>query len=178
MALWVFAYGSLIWNPEFEVAERQIATLGGFARSFCMRSIHHRGSEEDPGLVLALDSEAAGHCSGVAFRVAGDEQATLEALRERELISLAYLETWQRVHLTDGRDVEAVTYIINRDHWQYCAGLSLEDQAGIIAQAHGGRGPNWEYLRNTASHLREIGLSDPDLNWLEARVDELRSEIR
>ncbi|MEM8981040.1 MAG: gamma-glutamylcyclotransferase [Pseudomonadota bacterium] len=176
MALWVFAYGSLIWNPEFDVAEQSLARLGGFARSFCMRSIHHRGSEEDPGLVLALDTSEGASCDGVAFRVAGDEAACLEALRARELISSAYVETWQHVTLQDNRRVQAVTYVINRDHWQYCAGLSLEEQAQIIAEAHGGRGPNWEYLNNTAQHLREIGLSDSDLNWLEQRVGELRAE--
>ena len=91
--LWVFGYGSLIWNPEFPVAERHIARLHDWHRSFCMWSIHHRGTVADPGLVLALDHAPGGHCDGVAFRVeSGQEAATLDALRERELISSAYLE--------------------------------------------------------------------------------------
>ena len=83
-SLWVFGYGSLIWNPGFPVAERRIATLEGWHRSFCMRSIHHRGTVERPGLVLALDRAEGAACTGVAFRVApGAEAAALAGLRER-----------------------------------------------------------------------------------------------
>lgn len=93
MTMWVFGYGSLLWNPEFPIAQSEVATLHGFARSFCMRSIHHRGSEEIPGLVLALDAQEDAHCKGLALRVEpGHEEATLAALRERELISSAYVE--------------------------------------------------------------------------------------
>ncbi len=169
--LWVFGYGSLIWNPEFPVAERAVARLPGFHRSFCMRSIHHRGTESDPGLVLALDEADASFCDGVAFRVEpGAEADTIAALRERELVSSAYLEAAHAVTLTDGRAVAAVTYVVDRAHVQYCGNLPLEEQAQIIAQAVGGRGPNTEYLWNTESHLREIGLVDADLAWLADRV--------
>ena len=76
--MWVFGYGSLIWDPGFPVAERQLARLSGWHRSFCMRSIHHRGSETAPGLVLALDEAPGATCAGVAFRVApGAEAETL-----------------------------------------------------------------------------------------------------
>lgn len=168
---WVFGYGSLIWNPGFPVAEQQIARLDGFHRSFCMRSIHHRGTEEHPGLVLALDKGDGSFCNGVAFRVAADHAAeTLQGLRERELISSAYLEAELPVTLTDGRNVQTVTYIVDTDHVQYCGTLPLEEQAQIILTAVGGRGPNTEYLFNTADHLAELGLEDPDLSWLSRRV--------
>lgn len=86
--MWVFGYGSLIWHPGFPVAERRIARLTGWHRSFCMRSIHHRGTEEAPGLVLALDRAEGAVCDGVAFRVSpGAEEHTLAELRERELVS-------------------------------------------------------------------------------------------
>ncbi len=171
MAMWVFGYGSLLWNPGFEVAERVIGTLPGYARSFCMRSIHHRGTEDVPGLVLALDEDVGSACEGIALRVAeGHEDATLEYLRERELISSAYVEKNLQIHLTDGRDVVAVTYVIDEAHEQYCGGLPLEEQAHIIARAVGGRGPNTEYLYNTATHLSEVGLHDPALEWLHDRV--------
>jgi cation transport protein ChaC len=171
MTMWVFGYGSLLWNPGFEVAEQAIARLPGYARSFCMRSIHHRGTEDDPGLVLALDEDPAHVCEGVALSVAaGQEEQTLTYLRERELISSAYLERELEIDLTDGRRVTALAYVINRDHVQYCGGLPLEEQAHIIARARGGMGPNTEYLYNTARHLTEIGLHDPDLDWLSHRV--------
>ncbi len=174
-SIWIFGYGSLIWEPGFAYSSRHIARLEGYERSFCMRSIHHRGSVASPGLVLALD-KGQGGCEGVAFEVPEVIAAeSLEYLRARELISAAYLESHARVTLRDGRRVEAVTYIIDQAHDQYCAGLSLEDQARIIARAHGGRGPNCEYLFNTAAHLAELGLQDPQLDWLVARVQELRA---
>tara|TARA_R110002049_G_scaffold29972_3_gene102068 strand:+ start:15940 stop:16464 length:525 start_codon:yes stop_codon:yes gene_type:complete len=174
--MWVFGYGSLLWNPGFEVAESVIATLPGYARSFCMRSIHHRGTEAEPGLVLALDAVPGSACEGVALRVAeGHEASTLAYLRERELISSAYLEETLTAHLTDGRDVDALVYVIDAAHVQYCGALPLEEQAQIIARAVGDRGPNTEYLFNTANHLAEVGLHDPALEWLNDRVKTLAS---
>ncbi len=173
MTLWVFGYGSLLWNPGFAPVEKEIATQQGYARSFCMRSIHHRGTEEDPGLVLALDKIADGNCDGMAFRVkSGEEDQVLNYLRERELISSAYYEDRVTLDLHRGNQIEAVAYIIDPEHVQYCA-LELETQAQIIAKAVGGRGPNHEYLFNTADHLNEVGLEDDDLNWLSARVRNL-----
>ena len=137
--LWVFGYGSLVWNPGFPVAEQRVARLNGWHRSFCMRSIHHRGTETDPGLVLALDRSATAYCAGVAFRVAdGAEDETLAALRARELISSAYLEEWLPLTLEGGAEVTALCYVIDPAHEQYCT-LPLEEQAQIIAQAVGGR---------------------------------------
>ena len=171
MAMWVFGYGSLLWNPGFEVAESVIGTLPGYARSFCMRSIHHRGTEENPGLVLALDEHPDTACEGIALRVVpGQEVETLAYLRERELISSAYVERTLTVHLNDNRDVEAVVYVIDEAHVQYCGGLPLEEQAQIIANAVGGRGPNTEYLFNTAAHLDQMNIRDDDMKWLVDRV--------
>jgi cation transport protein ChaC len=169
--MWVFGYGSLVWNPGFDAAERVIARLPGYRRSFCMRSIHHRGTPEAPGLVLALDRAAETACSGVALRTDTDRaDDVLAYLRERELISAAYHEARLDVHLADGRAVQAVTYVVDPDHAQYCGGLDLEEQAQIIARARGGRGPNTEYLFQTAAHLHELGLGDHELDWLVQRV--------
>lgn len=174
MSMWVFGYGSLLWNSGFEVDESVIGTLNRYARSFCMRSIHHRGTVENPGLVLALDQQEAEACEGVALKVvAGQEAQTLAYLRERELISSAYVEKELTVQLVDGREVTAVVYVIDEAHEQYCGGLPLEEQAQIMAHAVGGRGPNTEYLYNTAEHLASVGLHDPALEWLAARVREI-----
>ncbi len=169
--MWVFGYGSLIWNPGFVWADRQLARLDGYRRSFCMRSIHHRGTPENPGLVLALDRQPGTGCDGVAFAVPPESTVvTLDYLRERELISSAYVEEVLPVTLRDGRQVEAVTYVVDADHVQYCGGLDLQEQARIIAQARGGRGPNSEYLWNTADHLEELGIADDELRWLSHQV--------
>ena len=167
--LWVFGYGSLIWDPGFPVAERRIARLDGWHRSFCMRSIHHRGTVENPGLVLALDRADGATCTGVAFQVEpGHEAATLFALRERELVSSAYLEMTLPV-VTDAGSLDALAYVIDPDHVQYCH-LDREEQAQIIARAVGGRGANRDYLWSTAAHLADLGIADPDLEWLAQRV--------
>ncbi len=169
--LWIFGYGSLMWNPGFEHHERVVARLSGYARSFCMWSIHHRGTVDDPGLVLALDENPDATCDGLALRVApGAEETTLAYLRERELVSAAYLEKTLPVTLDCGRRVRAVTFVIDDQHPQYCGGLTLERQAQVIARAHGGRGPNAEYLFNTAAHLAELGIRDPDLDSLSHQV--------
>lgn len=173
--MWVFGYGSLIWHPGFPVAEQRIARARGWHRSFCMRSIHHRGTEAAPGLVLALDAAPGAYCDGVAFRVApGAEAETLAELRARELVSSAYLETTLPVQAGD-QTLDCLTYVIDPDHVQYCGCLALEDQAQIIARASGGRGPNRDYLWNTADHLAELGIADPDLAWLAARVRALNA---
>lgn len=174
--LWVFGYGSLIWHPGFEPAERVLARAEGWHRSFCMLSVHYRGTSERPGLVLALDAAEAAACAGVAFAVRhGEEARVLQDLRARELISSAYLEQTLPLQLADGRRVTAVTYVINTAHAQYCGGLDLERQARMIAAAHGGRGPNAEYLFNTAENLHALGIADPDIDWLAERVRALRA---
>jgi cation transport protein ChaC len=175
MALWVFGYGSLLWDQGFVPTAKVKARLHDYHRSFCMLSIHHRGSEEDPGLVLALDAQEGGQCTGVAFQVAEvQENEVLAMLRERELISSAYYEDTVTLVTDDGEKIEALAYIINRDHVQYCQ-FNLEKQAQIIANAIGGRGPNTEYLFNTAAHLNEMSIRDDDMDWLVQRVRALQA---
>ncbi len=175
--LWVFAYGSLVWNPGIEVAETRLATLADFRRRFCMWSIHHRGSEADPGLVLALEPHAGGACAGLALRAA-DPGAALSELRARELISSAYYEDHVSLLTHDGTTIQALAYVINTDHVQYTGELPLERQAQVIAHAQGGRGPNHEYLERTAHGLHALDIGDADLDWLVTRVQQIRSETR
>jgi len=173
MTLWVFGYGSLLWNPGFEAAQTVTARLDGYHRSFCMLSIHHRGTEEQPGLVLALDSATQLGCTGLALQVkAAEEKDVLKMLRARELVSSAYLEQQVLLQAEDGRQIEALAYVIDPKHRQYCA-FPLETQAQMIVRSTGGRGPNRDYLFNTASHLAQLGIADKDMEWLVTRVQEI-----
>ncbi|OCX66119.1 gamma-glutamylcyclotransferase [Thioclava sp. SK-1] len=175
--LWIFGYGSLIWRPGFTPAERILARAEGWTRSFCMTSIHYRGTTAQPGLVLALDHAPGSVCSGLALSVpAGEEEEVLAYLRARELVSDAYEERRIPLLLADGRKVEAVTYVIRHDCGQFVQ-YDLETQAKIIAQACGEVGPNCDYLWNTAQHLSDLGVADPDLDWLAVRVRVLRQDI-
>ncbi|MFN3273101.1 MAG: gamma-glutamylcyclotransferase [Paracoccus sp. (in: a-proteobacteria)] len=171
---WIFGYGSLIWDPGFTPRESLRAHLPGYARSFCLRSIQYRGTQARPGLVLGLDEDADAACRGLAMRIApGDHDEVLACLRARELVTDAYREAIVAVVLEDGRRVEALTYVMRRDHWQYAGGLPLPEQAQMIADAVGGRGPNADYLFNTAQHLAQIGMADPLLEELAASVRNL-----
>ena len=162
--IWVFGYGSLIWNPGFEFETQHRATLHGFARTFCLWSIHYRGTEQQPGLVLGLDPVQGGQCEGVAYFVgAEDAQAAHTYLRERELVSYAYHECLEELQLENGQIVQAICYVVDKENSQYAGGLSLDKQAHVIKSAKGTRGENLEYLHNTAAHLEALGVSDPDM---------------
>ena len=162
--LWVFAYGSLMWKPGFEYAERRRARLPGYVRRFCLDSITYRGTPEYPGLVLALDEETGAACDGVAYRVAAPLRSEVhEYLRARELVTYSYLEKFLPLDVEDGPRVDALAYVMDRSHRQYRGGLTLDRQAEVIATAHGPAGSNVEYLENTIEHLEALGLSDPEL---------------
>jgi cation transport protein ChaC len=167
---WVFGYGSLIWRPGFDYAERRRARLSGFRRAFCLRSIRYRGTPEAPGLVLGLDADPAAHCEGVVFRVpAHQADETRAYLHEREMGTDSYFETFQTVDIADHGPDDALCYVMDPDHFQYTR-ISLEEQAAIIAASHGPAGPNCDYLHATVEHLIELGIADPDLMALDKMV--------
>ena len=168
--LWVFAYGSLLWDPGFEPLESVRARLDGWRRSFCMWSFHYRGTEERPGLVLALDEDGGASCEGVALRVdPAHRDEVLDKVRSRELVSDAYQERWLPVTLADGRAVTTVTYVVRREHRQYAC-VDLDTQARTILEAEGQRGPNIDYLSNTAAQLSELGIQDAQIEALIQRT--------
>ena len=177
--LWVFGYGSLMWNPGFEFAEQAPAALIGAHRSLCIYSFHHRGTPESPGLVLGLDE--GGACRGVAFRVeAAGSEATLACLREREQVTEVYVEAFRPVSLLDGsgRELEALCYLVDRRHPQYAGRLSIEAQAHLVCAGHGGAGANIDYVLNTVCHLEEAGIHDVALMALAARLASARPRGR
>ena len=168
--MWIFGYGSLMWDPGFAPVEQVIARLDGWERSFCMTSLHYRGTVAAPGLVLALDVMPRAACTGLALRVEEAQADTvLTCLRARELVSSAYEERKVPVTLADGRKVRALAYVIDRGHAQYCH-HAPEAQARIIARASGLRGHNRDYLFATAAHLSALGIADPALDALVQRV--------
>ena len=167
---WVFAYGSLLWNPLFPVAEARAATIHGLHRRFCLRSLASRGTPDQPGLVLAL--EPGGACHGVVYRLpsplALDE---LHLLWRREMVVGAYRPRWVQARAGDRR-VVALTFVVRRDHVQY-APLSHDEQTRIIAQACGAFGSSCDYLMRTRAALASHGIVDAYLERL-ARDVQLR----
>lgn len=166
-----------MWDPGFQPTESAVARLQGFARRFCLRSVHYRGTEESPGLVLALDADETSECRGLALRIAEDQHDEVMAyIRARELVTYAYQEAIVPLDLADGRSVQAYGYVTRRDHAQYAGGLDMGAQAKIIAAAVGSNGPNADYLFNTVDHLTRMGLEDPMLTDLSRQVRQLLSD--
>jgi cation transport protein ChaC len=169
--LWIFGYGSLMWQPGFDFADRVPGAIVGAHRALCIYSFHHRGTAERPGLVLGLDE--GGACRGVAYRVEpAQRDATLAYLREREQITAVYVEATKPVSLLDGsgQEIEAVCYMADRKHPQYAGRLSLERQAELVLSAAGLSGTNLDYVLNTVRHLEEAGVHDATLAALAARI--------
>jgi cation transport protein ChaC len=166
--VWLFAYGSLIWNPMIHFVEQRVATVHGYHRRFCLWTRLGRGTAENPGLMLGL--ERGGACRGVAFRIAeGIAREELEIVWRREMLTGAYCPRWVRISTAAGRGW-AIAFLINRNHERY-AGLLPEDKvATTIASACGPLGACATYLFNTVAHLEELGISDRHLSRLRDRV--------
>lgn len=174
---WVFGYGSLMWRPGFEFAERAAATLHGRRRAFCIYSVHHRGTYERPGLVLGL--APGGAVRGAAFRVAPALWPQVYAyLLEREQPTETYIEARRAVRLADGRRVDALVFLSDTRHAQWAGNLSLERQAELIAGARGLSGPNIDYLRDLVMHLHEEGVRDAGMEHLLRMVEQREGAIR
>ncbi len=172
---WIFAYGSLMWNPALEVAEAQPCKVDGWRRSFCFWTPLGRGTPELPGLMLAL--EAGGDCEGIAYRIAPElVRSELAILWNREMLSGVYQARWVPTRLRDGRTVTAVTFVVDTQHSQYCGDLPIEKAAHHIAFAEGRRGACRDYLANTAAHARALRIHDPYLEELVERVTALRDD--
>ena len=165
--LWVFGYGSLMWRPGFEFEERVPARLVGEHRALCVYSFVHRGTPEQPGLVLGLDR--GGACRGIAFRVAEkDRAATVADLREREQVTSVYREVKRSVWLENEarQRVSALAYVVDRGHVQYAGRLSLSEQARFVQQGHGRSGNNRDYVLSTVASIEKQGFRDAPLHQL------------
>ena len=171
--LWVFGYGSLIWDPAIRVREIRKATVTGFHRSFCLKSRIGRGSPEKPALIAALDH--GGECRGLAFRIGKDDvEAETEILWMREMISNAYVPVFTGVDTPQG-SAEALAFVINHHCGRYAPGLGPEETARIIATGEGILGANREYLFNLVEHLDILGIDDEELRDLHRRVRTIES---
>ena len=168
--IWVFAYGSLIWNVPFEVAERRVGVVRGWHRSFSFGWIRRwRGTPEDPGLMLVLDE--GGECEGVAYRLPAESAgAGLLELFRREMRTRrdGMGPVWMDVETPDG-PVRAIAYVVDRGGEMYVGGLSDEATADVLAVAAGSIGSMADYLYQTVKGLEDIGIHDPHL-W---RMQEL-----
>ena len=165
---WVFAYGSLMWNPGFEYEQILPATVYGYHRRFCIYSHVYRGTPERPGLVFGLDR--GGSCRGRIFRVAPSQvSSVLGAIWDREMIYRVYLPRELTAHAGSER-ISCHTFVANPLHEQFARRMDLACTARMIAGASGKAGSNADYLFNTLEHLEALGLRDGNLTRLQSAV--------
>ena len=166
--VWVFGYGSLIFNPVIEHTKRVNAKIYGNHRRFCLRTRIGRGSPDCPGLVLALDR--GGSCAGVAFKLNPETAiAELDLLWRREMITLAYNARWVKLH-TDEDVKSGIAFVSIPAHQSYAPPMSLDSEAEIIAAASGFIGPCRDYLFDTVAGLHKHGIRDRHLENLVTAV--------
>jgi glutathione-specific gamma-glutamylcyclotransferase len=166
--LWIFAYGSLMWEPGFAFCEAVPAMVRGYHRRFCVYSHGYRGTPERPGLVLGLDR--GGACKGIAYRVpAVDVPTALTYLWDREMKSGVYRLKELSVAIPGG-EATAVAFVVARSHARYAPGLTELQTARLIRQGVGKRGTSVQYLENTTRELERLGVVDAALHRLERRV--------
>ncbi len=171
--IWVFAYGSLIWNPAFDVRYKKLGTLYGYHRSFCFWSKVGRGSPEKPGMMLGL--ERGGACSGILLGVERqDAKEELTSVFMREMTGQTYLPKWGSVKTTSGW-VKAITFVSNQSSENYVGRRPLEEVASHISRGAGHLGSCSDYLFNTTQHLQVLGLRDQMLENLCRLVERARS---
>ncbi|HEX9462890.1 MAG TPA: gamma-glutamylcyclotransferase [Alphaproteobacteria bacterium] len=174
--LWIFAYGSLMWDPGFPFEEARPALLRGYHRSFCVYSHRYRGTPDRPGLVLGLDS--GGACRGIAYRVASHNVKRVMAyLWRREMTGRTYTCREVRIHLA-GHTVRARAFVVRRDHPQYAPDLSVARTVELVCQGKGMRGACLTYLENTVRHLDELGIPDRRLHAILKRAEARLRRVR
>ena len=168
--LWVFGYGSLMWSPDFQYADRKIGLVHGYHRALCILSSRYRGTPEKPGLVMGLCR--GGSCWGLAFRVHNAQgKEVLDLLWKREMLNNVYMPKFVPVTVTGGRRVQALAFVADTTHRQFVDELDVDSRARLVAQGVGQRGRCVDYIRNTLDHMRELGMHDPHLaRILEAAV--------
>ena len=162
--VWVFGYGSLMWNPDFKLSEKRTGTVTGYHRSLCLKSMVYRGTSDYYGLVFGLDKGVS--CQGIAYRIAEENiHSEMQKIWEREMFAGTYIPTWVNVTSKQGA-ISAVTFVINHEHEHYIPNLELEEIAERVVRAEGTCGTCHDYVQNTVKRLHLLGLRDPALEQL------------
>ncbi|MEH6651363.1 MAG: gamma-glutamylcyclotransferase [Motiliproteus sp.] len=170
--LWVFAYGSLLWRPGFDYIDRQPARLFGYHRSLCVWSHTHRGTLQQPGMVLGLDN--GGSCCGCVYRIdAALKQQVSEYLFAREMPTPLYRGVIHPVRLQKGPGntaevINALTFVVDHSSPQYAGKIAPQQAADSVRDAVGISGSSRDYLLNTIEHLDQLGLHDEHLSQIAA----------
>ena len=142
--IWLFGYGSLIWNPFVDPTEKRVVKVYGLHRKYCLKSEIGRGSKKNPGLVLGLNN--GGSTSGIALKIDSKSASSeLDLIWKREMITGAYKPKIIK-GFTDKGQVEMIAFIINKQHSNYICSITEAETALMISKAQGFLGTSLEYL--------------------------------
>lgn len=173
--LWIYSYGSLMWDPGFRFAEVRLAEVDGYQRRFSYRSTIGRGTPEHPALVLSLES-GHGSCRGLVFRIPGaiaqDESAIVW---RREMIRGGYRPAFLPVDTPQGA-ITALAFASNPAHGDHVGELPIAETAAMIARASGTLGTNRHYLEQLISQLERLGIDNGYLRHLAREVEGIAPE--
>ena len=159
--LYIFAYGSLIWNPSFSFLNKIKVCLKDYERSFCQLNFKARGTDKTPGLVLALNKKTNSKCEGILYKVSTNKKnEVLDIIIKRELKRGSYIPNFVKTIDLKGKHYKSLTFIMDQKHPYYIPKLTIDEQAKIIGKAHGYLGSCLEYLKNTHISLIEEGIID------------------
>ena len=167
--LWIYSYGSLMWDPGVHFAEVRRADLQGYQRRFTYRTIMGRGTPQQPALMLSLEARP-GCCQGLAFRIpAGQADDETRFLWRREMLRGGYRPVWQPVHTPQGA-VTALVFAANEAHDDHVGELPVDETVAIIARACGVIGSNRAYLEQLAAQLHALAIPDAYVDDLVRRL--------
>ena len=165
---WIFAYGSLMWNPQFHFDAHHVGTIRGYHRAFRVWSRVNRGTPEQPGLVLTL--ERGGSCRGIVYRIASDRaQEEMARIWKREMTFGSYCPKWIDCQVGDER-FPCLAFTVNRQCSGYTGDIAQDVMVTALAHAKGRYGPAHEYLFKTVETLRAHGIRDRRVEQLAAQV--------
>lgn len=173
--LWVFGYGSLIWNPALNYEEQRRCTIKGYEKKFCFWTTLSRGTVECPGLMMGLVD--GGNCNGVAFRIDSKNAASeLDVLFRREMSYFIYKPTWIEAQCVETKNTFTIlTFVVDKENHRFVDNLSIKDTVRTIATAKGPLGRNCDYLFQLSEKMHELGFEEPELNDLVCRVKEFQA---
>ncbi|WP_192457040.1 gamma-glutamylcyclotransferase [Musicola keenii] len=172
-SVWVFGYGSLMWNPVFDAEEVCLATLSGWHRAFCLRLTAGRGTVNQPGRMLGL--KPGGETTGLAYRLPEVTlREELELLWKREMLTGCYCPLWSELQCHNGRRLTALVFVTNQEHPLLEPDTCIHSVAPLIARASGPLGTNAQYLFALEQELNHHGMADENLTELACKVRELQ----
>ncbi len=170
--VWIFAYGSLLWNPAFRLVDTLEAHIDGYHRDFNLRTYIGRGNATQPGLVLGL--EKGGECKGQVLQVDPHHiEDELSVLWSREMLASAYIPHWLKTTTKYGQSIHAIAFVMDCNYMHYAGHLTFEQKCHDLAHGTGALGCAADYLFETVAALKALNIVDAHLNTYVTRVREL-----